>query len=241
MRESLKNLPNLITLGNLLCGSIGIERLIQNDMITVFILIIVAAILDFFDGFTARLLNVGGEMGKQLDSLADLVTFGVLPGLIVYHYSMQLGFCNPDGFCTSRYAWLAIPAASAWRLARFNIENTGSTEFKGVPTPITGITFAALILVFEKTEWFHPAWLTEVYSNFYFLTMSPIIAAFFMVSDYRMISLKFKKADPLNPWKIGYLILCVLLFAVFMQESGPLIYVFYVLTSLLANFVTREK
>ncbi|MBS3913663.1 MAG: CDP-alcohol phosphatidyltransferase family protein [Bacteroidetes bacterium] len=241
MKEQLKNLPNYITLGNLLCGAIGIERVFQGDMFTAFILVILAAILDFFDGFTARWIGVDGEFGKQLDSLADLVTFGVLPGMILYHYLMQFGYCWPNGFCTSRYAWIVLPAAGAWRLARFNTTNVGDTEFTGVPIPITGIVFASFVLSFENISFLPEGMLHSVYSNFYFLTIAPVIAASLMVSDLRMISLKFKKNDLLNRWKIAFLLMCAAIFAVFLRDSGPVILLVYVLMSVLANFAIKKN
>jgi CDP-diacylglycerol---serine O-phosphatidyltransferase len=241
MKSLLKHIPNFITLGNLLCGVVGIERVFENDMISAFVLVLLAAVLDFFDGFVARLLKIDGEFGKQLDSLADLVTFGVLPGLILHHYLMYYGYCSPNGFCTSRYAWIALPAAAAWRLAKFNISTTQKTGFVGVPTPITGIAFAALVLVFESGDGYGTNVLRPFYSNFYFLTVSPVIGAWLMVSDLPMLALKFGKADPLKVWKWVLLAAMAGVVLVFGKETGVLILVVYVFTSLLANFAHTNK
>lgn len=238
MKRVLKDLPNLMTLGNLACGAIGIERVMAGDLTTAFVLMLVAAVLDFFDGFTARLLGADGEMGKQLDSLADMVTFTVLPGIILYHYTMKFEYCMPNGFCTSRYAWLALPLGGAWRLARFNIDTRQKTGFVGVPTPITGLAFGSLILAFE---WAPASWWTGIYGNFYFLTMAPVVAAYLMVSDLPMLAMKFAKNDPLLRWKLA--LLPVFAAAAFFAGfgAGPVMLAVYVFISIIANFVTKSS
>lgn len=241
MKDFLKPLPNLLTLGNLICGLIGIERVFADDMIVAFLLILIAAVLDFFDGFAARKLGVDGEMGKQLDSLADLVTFGVLPGLFFYHYMMLFGYCYPTGFCTSRYAWIAIPAAAGWRLARFNATETSGTGFVGVPTPITGVAMASISLSLEPLFGLEMGVLRPYITEFYFLAMAPVVAAWLMVSDLPMLAMKFKKQDPLNIWKWALIPIFAAIFAVFQRDAGIPILMAYVLTSILANFATRNK
>lgn len=233
-KEDLKDLPNYMTMGNLVCGAAGMERVWAGDMITALILMVVALVLDFFDGFLARKLGVDGEMGKQLDSLADLVTFGVLPGLILHHYMMTYGYCSPDGFCSSRYAWVAIPVGAAWRLARFNISAPSVSGFTGVPTPITGIALASIILSLEEINGIDRGWLADLYSNFYFLAMAPVIAAFFMVSDLPMMA--FKKISGNVLWLGMMLGAWIAIALIFQRDSGPLIWISYVFISLLANF-----
>jgi CDP-diacylglycerol--serine O-phosphatidyltransferase len=238
MKETVKNLPNLLTLGNLACGAIGIERLFANDLYTVVILMGIAAVLDFADGFTARLLKADGEMGKQLDSLADLVTFTLLPGLVMFHYTLKLGYCMPNGFCTSRYAWLALPLAGAWRLAKFNIDTRQTTGFIGVPTPITGLAFGTLILGFEsgvQNEF------SNLFHHPYFFSFAPIVAAYLMVSDYPMLSFKFKPNDPLRLWKWSLPVLAILFVLLFKAFAGIPFLAVYVLLSIIANFVTKSS
>ena len=238
MRELIQNIPNALTLGNLACGCIGIERVMAGDVTTAFWLICIAAVLDFFDGFTARLLKADGEMGKQLDSLADLVTFAVLPGIVLFHYTMKFEYCMPNGFCSSRYAWLALPIAGAWRLARFNVQNNTSGHFTGVPTPITGLAFASLIPALELAG---SSSLVNLYSGFYFLTMGPVIAAYLMVSDFEMPALKFGKGKSFAVWQ--WVIPCIWIVSVviFGYASGPLIYLGYVIPSIIANFATNKS
>lgn len=238
MRDLIQSIPNAMTLGNLACGCIGIERVIAGDVKTAFWLICLAAILDFFDGLTARLLKADGEMGKQLDSLADLVTFAVLPGIILFHYTMKFEYCLPNGFCSSRYAWLALPLAGAWRLARFNVQNNTSGSFTGVPTPITGLAFASLIPALEFVPNLQVA---TFYTNFYFLTMGPVFAAYLMVSDFSMPALKFGKGKQFPAWQWVIPAVWVVSAIIFGYATGPIIYLGYVIPSIIANFATNKS
>jgi len=238
MKDLLKGLPNLLTLGNLACGAVGIERLMAGDMNSILICLGLAAILDFADGFIARLLGADGELGKQLDSLADLITFALLPGLVMLHYTLEKGYCMPNGFCTTRYAWLALPLAGAWRLANFNIDTRQKTSFLGVPTPIIGIAFGSLILAFENTT---DNALKPFFEHPYFFSFAPIIAAYLMVSDLPMLSLKFKKGDPLLYWKAAVPLLGLACIPVFSVYAGIPFLLVYVLWSIITNFVTQTK
>lgn len=241
MKEALKDLPNLLTLGNLACGAIGMERAMGGDMQSAFICILIAAVLDFFDGFAARLLGVTGEMGKQLDSLADLVTFGVLPGILMYYFMMQYGYCKPDGICTSRYAWMALPAGAAWRLARFNISPPSLTGFTGVPVPIMGIAFASLVLCLDPVSQHTPGLLYPIYSNFYFLALAPVAGAWLMVSELPMMAFKFGGGDKQWMWKVILLVIWLLLILLLKRESGIPVLLAYVFISILANFARLKK
>ena len=111
----------------------------------------IAAVVDFLDGFVARLLKAGSEMGKQLDSLADVVSFGVAPAMIVYQF-LRLSFAQQADGLEISMAWLLpafiIPCAGAYRLARFNIDTETSTGFKGVPIPAVGLLIASLPLIY---------------------------------------------------------------------------------------------
>ncbi|MBM3400195.1 MAG: hypothetical protein FJY15_06475 [Bacteroidetes bacterium] len=238
MKEILKGLPNLLTLGNLACGAICIERMMADDMKSILVFMGIAAVLDFADGFVARLLGANGGLGKQLDSLADLITFALLPGLIMLHYTLEKGYCTPDGFCSSRYAWLALPLAGAWRLANFNIDTRQKTDFLGVPTPITGLAFGSLIFAFENTT---DSIFKVLFEHPYFFSFAPIIAACLMISEWPMLSLKFKKGDPLLYWKASIPLLGLACVPVFGVYAGIPFLLIYVLWSIIANFVTQYK
>ncbi len=206
-----KEIPNIITLLNLLLGSLAIVYILQPGLtITVNIegenlvsipermmwaswLIIAAAVVDFFDGFIARLLNVPSEMGKQLDSLADVVSFGVAPGLIVFQF-LRLSFAQvPDGLDAS-IIWLlpalVIPCAGAYRLARFNIDNTQQYGFKGVPIPAVGLLFASFPMVYWYAQ---DVWILKLLMNKWLWYAMIVIACYLMVSTLPMLALKFKE------------------------------------------------
>ncbi len=171
----MKQIPNILTLCNLLCGCIAIVLLLQNGIRIVQsddgmgfvtgqellfnpesiylapLFIAIAAVIDFFDGFFARLLKASGEMGKQLDSLADVVSFGVAPGMIIYQFLRMSLAAQPDGLYAS-FLWLIpaflLPMAAAYRLARFNLDEGPSHYFRGTPVPSVGLTVAALPLIY---------------------------------------------------------------------------------------------
>lgn len=169
-----QQIPNIITLLNLLFGCLAIVSCFQfgtvasisdtGDMLIEIpeklfmasLFIGIAAVVDFFDGFVARLLKVSSEMGKQLDSLADVVSFGVAPACIVYQF-LRLALAN-DVNALSTSNWLFVPAflipmAGAYRLARFNLDQTQSTYFKGVPIPMIGLLTAAFPLIYWQPSY----------------------------------------------------------------------------------------
>ncbi len=236
MTKIVSNIPNYLTLGNLFCGALGIERVFAGHPEHAFLLMLIAAVLDFFDGFLARLLKADGEMGRQLDSMADMVSFGVLPAVIWYHFIMQYMYCTDDLICSNRYAWVPLVLGAGWRLAKFNVDSRQGTGFHGVPTPITGIALGSIAF-----SHYFDTWLLPVYTNFYVMMFAPTVAAMLMVSDIPMLALKFKKGDPQNRIKWIFLGVSVVILAYFGWDSPPLIYVFYILLSVLANFVTKKK
>lgn len=230
----LKSLPNLITLGNLTCGLLAIVAVFEGNPLMAFLLMLLAGILDFFDGFAARLLGVAGDLGKQLDSLADLVSFGIVPGLIWRHYMLFYGFCPSAGFCINQYVWLAIPLAAAYRLAVFNISEDQSTTFKGIPTPITGLALASWAWV-NESNW-SPSWAItgiDFFQNFYVYLYMPILAAYFMISEHPMLSMKFNKTDGHNIKRYILIVLMIFLNVGFVESYGIILFYFsYILISL---------
>lgn len=186
-----KFIPNLITLLNVLCGVIAINLAYSGNTYWAACFILFGAGFDFFDGFAARALNAYSELGKQLDSLADIVTFGVAPALIFYkliQYSLFKINLTANDYAPAfefflQYACFVIPLFAAYRLAKFNIDDRQTESFLGLPTPANGIFLASLAFVFEKYGLFiSPHWLVS----------SSLLMAFMMVSDVPMLSLKFK-------------------------------------------------
>jgi CDP-diacylglycerol--serine O-phosphatidyltransferase len=207
-----KQIPNLFTLANLFLGCMAIVSIMQtgltlsidaNDgqnlveiperiyMASIFI--VAAAVVYFFDGFVARLLKVPSEMGKQLDSLADVVSFGVAPGLIIYQF-LRLSFAQQAGGLDVSAAFLLpafiVPCAGAYRLARFNIDTEQGYGFKGVPIPAAGIWIASFPLVY----WFaKDLWVVELLRSYWFWYAIILISSYLMVSTLPMMALKFKQ------------------------------------------------
>ncbi len=243
----IKRLPiaNAITLANLSCGLLGISWAVNPETAHwAFYLMILAAVLDFFDGWVARLLGQEGPLGQQLDSLADLVSFGVVPGLIWKTLMETKGYCPPTGFCINSYIWMLIPLASAYRLARFNVESGGVSYFIGIPTPLTGLALGSFALIGLQLETgtsflnigplpfldFPQAFFDHVYLWLYM----PLLASFFMISDYPMLSLKFNQVDGVDSWRWIFLAGSVLLVPILGAAALFGMYIWFVLASFIA-------
>lgn len=149
-------IPNSLTLGNLFCGIVGIILTFQAEMMWASILMLVAGVLDFFDGFVARMLGVSGELGKQLDSLADMVTFGALPGIMMFHW-ISIGFNEyfvpipqrETSHLILEFVGLMVVLFACLRLAKFNIDTRQTDVFIGVPTPAIAILVGAFPIIME--------------------------------------------------------------------------------------------
>ena len=176
------HIPNTITLLNLLSGVIGIIWVINGNIVSGAYFIILAAVFDFFDGFAARLLNVQGELGKQLDSLADLVSFGVLPGVILFQMARVESEIEWLPYLT-----LIVPLFSAVRLAKFNLDTRQSDRFIGLPTPANALFISTLPYFAIKWPWVD-TWLTSPV----FLVALAWIFAILLLVELPLIALKFK-------------------------------------------------
>ena len=136
-----KHIPNLLTISNLICGCIALYFTFQGELIFTAYLIGLAAIFDFMDGTAARLLNVSNPIGKELDSLADIVSFGLVPGAVVFHL-LEEGTLSQYSFIA-----LLIPIFSAYRLAKFNVDENQNENFIGLPTPANCLVFVSIPLI----------------------------------------------------------------------------------------------
>lgn len=251
----MKQIPNLFTLLNLVFGCIAIifilqtgESLITSDEGTWVpqlpekiwwgsICIGIAAIIDFLDGFVARLFNATSEMGKQLDSLADVVSFGVAPGMILYQL-LRISFIQEEnGLDTSVAAFLPaliFPAAGAWRLARFNILNDSTGDFKGVPIPAAGLVVASLPLIL----FYNYFDIVPVLLNKWALYSIIIILSFLMVSNARFMAMKFTDASVKNNLPKIILAGVAIISAIFLQWLAvPVVFIFYIILS----YTTKSK
>ncbi|MCX8081379.1 MAG: CDP-diacylglycerol--serine O-phosphatidyltransferase [Bacteroidia bacterium] len=215
--RTLFSLPNLLTLSNLCCGSTGIWFACHHDTKSAFYFMILAAVMDFFDGMAARLLKISHPIGKDLDSLADVVSFGVLPGMMCMSFLID----HHHSFLISLLAMM-IPACSALRLAKFNHDSRQSVNFIGVPTPMNGLSWASLLYPSaEKFALQHPVY---VWSMIF-------ISSFLLISEIPMPSLKGKPDSfKTQPEKYAWIILilpCLLLFG---WNAFAVSYWLYVLT-----------
>ena len=246
-----KQIPNIFTLLNLICGCIAIVYTMQNGITIQYdaegaqfidlsekiwmasLFIGIAAVVDFLDGFVARLFNASSEMGKQLDSLADLVSFGVAPSMIVYQFLRMSYAAGEGGINTSIFFLIPafiLAAAGAYRLGRFNLDNSHQHGFKGVPIPAAGLLIASLPLIYWNST---NATILNLITNKWFLYLLIIFVSWLMVSRLPLIDLKFKNLSlKSNLSKYILVIFSVLAAAVFHWLAVPIIFIAYIILSL---------
>lgn len=224
----MRHLPNFLTCCNLLCGCLGIVFVLEDRGVPAAWFVWLAGLFDFFDGFAARMLKVSSPIGKELDSLADVVSFGVLPSLVMYQ---MLGNSSPSQFLP--YLAFMIAVFSALRLAIFNVDETQSDSFRGLNTPANTIFITSLPLVADRIgQWlYQPAVLAAITVIFSLLLVSPI----------RFFAFKFKSFGwKGNEIRFTFLILSVLLVIGLNFLAVPLIVILYILLSLLDSVSSRE-
>ena len=232
MKIRLFTIPNMLTLGNLICGSSAVVALLMHaDFELAFWLVVASAVFDFFDGFAARLLKSVSAIGVELDSLADMVSFGLVPAVAM--------FCLWDVAPASdlpswmRYLTLIIVAFSALRLAKFNIDDTQTTEFCGLPTPANGLFCLSLAMLMAAGSISLPQWAI--------LTIS-IGMAYMLISPIRMFALKFKGFGwQGNEIRYSFLALCAVLIAAFTRYAVPAIILLYIIISAIRWTVNLNK
>ena len=247
----MKQIPNIFTLFNLFFGCIAIVLIMQNGMVSstnddgdimlmlpekiywASAFIGLAAVIDFLDGLVARFMNVSSEMGKQLDSLADIVSFGVAPGMIVYQF-LRLSFAHqPDGLDASM-GWLLpaflLPCAGAYRLARFNLDTSLCFGFKGVPIPAAGILIASFPLIY----WFpNNQTILSLLLNKWFWYALVALVSYLMISTLPMMALKFKDLSLKNNYpKMVLLVLAIVAAILAKWLAVPIVFIGYVIISL---------
>ncbi len=229
----MKNqIPNIITLFNMLSGILSIYAAMSGFLDLAAYLIFIAAGFDFFDGLAARLLNAKSEFGGELDSLADVVSFGVAPGFILFQMiSISHGQpTNLEGeFNIMPFIAFVVPAFAALRLAKFNIDTEQGDSFRGLPTPALAILIASLPLIrtylYEDREFFY-----MIITNTYFLLTVAIIGSLLMVSRFPMFALKFNgfgwKKNMISYVFLGISIILLLLLQVIAIPFIILLYLF---------------
>jgi CDP-diacylglycerol--serine O-phosphatidyltransferase len=227
----------MLTLGNLLCGSAAVVALLlHSDYELAFCLIIASAVCDFFDGFTARLLKSSSPLGVQLDSLADMVSFGLVPSMAlfcVYDALPQMLNIADNVAEMMRYLTFIIVAFSALRLAKFNIDDTQHAEFCGLPTPANGLFCLSIAMLAASGDL---SLSREV------LLVVAVIMAVLLISPIRMFALKFKGFGwKGNEIRYIFLLACVAIIAVLTRMAIPAIIGLYVAISTIRWSVNRKK
>jgi CDP-diacylglycerol--serine O-phosphatidyltransferase len=246
----MRHIPNLFTLLNLFFGCIAIIYILQNGIIIVSdeqgtqlleipekiwlgsLFIGLAAVVDFLDGFVARLFNATSPLGKQLDSLADVVSFGVAPGMIVYQF-LRLSYAGmPDGVeapVILLMPALLIPCAAAFRLGKFNIDDSQQFGFKGVPTPAAGLLVASLPLIY----WYSNADMAGLLQNRWVWYGIIVVVSYLMVSNLPLMALKFKNFSVKSNLPKLILLVAAIIAAILLKWMAvPVVFILYIILSL---------
>lgn len=235
-----QHIPNTLTGFNLISGLLAVTLILQGEMVLASLFIFIAALFDFLDGTAARLLDARSELGKQLDSLADLVSFGVAPGLIMF----QLLSVGCEGSCNileqyhiTPYFALLIPVCAAFRLAKFNIDLRQEDHFIGLPVPANAIFFASIpLILFYLSDQFSLVplvFFTDFFSNSRVLAVLTVLFSYLMVSDFHLFSMKFKKTGwKGNEVRYIFLSLAAIYLVLFSFCAIPLIILTYFILSL---------
>lgn len=212
-----KHIPNALTCANLLSGCIGIVFAFKGELTITAYAVLISGIFDFFDGFSARLLNVKSEIGKELDSLADVVSFGFLPGVVMFQLLSQSNITSPY----LPYTAFLITIFSALRLAKFNLDTRQTEDFIGLNTPMNTLFIVSLPFIQRD----YPALIS---STFLLIGLTAVLSAL-LVSEIRIFSLKFgSKGWKENKIKYLFLVISALLLVFLQFVAVPFILVLYI-------------
>jgi CDP-diacylglycerol---serine O-phosphatidyltransferase len=224
----IKHLPNALTCGNLLCGCLGVVFCLENRTVPIAYFVWAAGVFDFFDGFAARWLKVSSPIGKELDSLADMVSFGLLPALAMYKM-IEASSDHPY----LPFIGFSIAICSALRLAIFNVDETQHDSFKGLNTPANSIFITSLSFLTGSIGAFvQQCWV---------LILIAIIFSLLLVSRIDILAFKFKDFSwRRNKLRFTFLGLSVLLLIILGKSALPLIILFYIAFSLVGKLLKLE-
>lgn len=241
-------IPNALTLLNLFCGSVAVIFAVNNNFVAAALFVFLGIFFDFFDGFAARKLNVQSELGVQLDSLADMVTSGLVPGIIMYKLlEMTVGYTETTTSWETSLSGFNLPLlpliglcvtlASAYRLAKFNIDEDQQTYFKGLPTPANTLLIVSLplILEFQNSDL-----INSIIVNKWFLIILTAASCYVLNSSIKLFALKFKDwGFKANATRYIFIILCIICLIVLQFAAIPLIILLYIGMSVLDNMTSK--
>ena len=235
------SLPNIITLSNLFFGCLTVLLLVENklEIQYVFILTFICLILDFFDGFIARNYNLQSDVGIQLDSLADMISFGLVPGIIIYNLFIQAPSSYVGSIFSSVVPFFSflVTIASAIRLAKFNISKSNSNFFKGLPTPAnTILIYSIAVILYENNNF------ADLFLNYSSIILLVLVSSFLLVCNLKLLSFKFKKFR----WKGNRRRICILFTSAILIYmlgfySVPLIMTMYIVVSIFTFYKKPAK
>ena len=227
MKKNFKFVPNLLTSLNLFCGCLSIVFAFENELLTALIFIIIAAIFDFFDGFAARLLDAKSAIGKELDSLSDLVSFGVAPASMLYVASL-------DVWCLQCFDWIRftpflLVIFSSLRLAKFNVDERQTVNFIGLPTPANALFFISFSNLVNEID---------VFQNQYIIIAVILFFSALMVSEMQMFSVKKLIESKLKIILVSILVItiCVSVYLVDIYAGAVVIPVYILLSGIRGLF-----
>ena len=244
-----KHIPNLFTLGNLFCGTIATIFAVNSNFRIAALFVVCGIFFDFLDGFLARLLKVSGELGKQLDSLADMVTSGVVPGIVMFKL-MELNL-HKEPIVDSTYQFstyfnihvigLFLTLGACYRLAKFNLDTRQYNSFIGLPTPAMCLFVISLPIILENAD-NNLDFVNDLIGNNYFLIAVTIILTFLMNAEIPLFSLKFKDYSFKNNFIVYlFLISCIVLIFLIHYKSIPVIIIIYIIFSIIKNLTPKIK
>jgi CDP-diacylglycerol--serine O-phosphatidyltransferase len=234
-----KHIPNFITLLNLFCGCIALVFAFNEEFEMAFYFVCLGIFLDFFDGFFARLFHVSSPLGLQLDSLADMITSGVVPGLVMFQMMVSHATtANESQLQFFPYLGFIIALGSCYRLANFNIDTRQTDSFIGLPTPANALFILSLPLVLKYTN---SLIIVELLTNPWFLLVLTLLSAYMLNAEIPLFSLKIKKFSfKENALQFAFLLVSLLLLVFFQYLGIPLLILFYVCLSVLNNKVFKK-
>jgi len=230
----LFSLPNILTLINLLSGCVAVVLLFSYRLELVPVCILISLVADFFDGFAARFTKSDSELGKQLDSLADVVSFGFVPGAILFELLFRKLESDPMAYSYRRMLMYAAPAFlvtlfAALRLAKFNIDKRQSDGFIGLATPAATVFIAGVLLIYVNDSF----GLAHMVGARKFLYVVTVVISFLMIAEIPMFSFKFKNFGwQGNQIRYVFIILSLVLLATLKFAAVSLIIVLYILISI---------
>ncbi|MRX38704.1 phosphatidylserine synthase [Flavobacterium sp. LC2016-23] len=232
-----KHIPNLITLINLFCGCIAVVYVSEANYLMAFYMVCLGIFFDFFDGFFARLFKVSSPLGLQLDSLADMVTSGVVPGYVMFSlFSNSAHELGTNPFIP--FLGFIVTLGSCYRLANFNIDTRQTDSFIGLPTPANALFILSLPLVIEFSD---SLIMLEILTNQWVLLFITLLSAYILNAEIPLFSLKIKKFNfKDNALQMSFLLISFVLLVLLHYIAVPVIIAFYVLLSVVNNMFLKK-